>query len=293
MANPLVSVIVVTYNSSATVRATLDSIKRQTYKNIELIISDDCSTDNTQFVVKQWLESNNNEFSFKRVFLTNTIENGGPAINCNHGIRNSTGKWLKLIAADDILLPDCIKKNVEYVEEHESAQIVFSKIVCFSENDQCCQIQNDDINWKFWELTNKQQYFLMLLENMVTAPSQFIRKEAWERLGGFDEGIPFIEDWPFWIKAMRKGLKFDFMAEPTVLYRVHDSLSRTKTPSKKYLDSLRSVKEYVNKCQNEISPLYRCYSFVNDKVRFPLLRKFVLIWNPYYWYIKKIHSLME
>ena len=289
---PLVSIVVITYNSSATVLETLESIKNQSYKNIELIISDDCSTDNTQSLVRLWLGKNENALLFKRTLLISTPKNGGPAVNCNHGIRNSRGAWFKLIAADDILLPDCIKNNVEYVTKHNNVQIVFSKLICFGENDEIANFQ-DNINWNFWKLTRKQQYLLILLDNQIMAPTQFVKKEVWERLNGYDENIPFIEDWPFWIKAYKSGIMIVFLDELTVKYRIHESLSCMSSPSKIYINSLQLAKEYARKCQYEVNPLLRFYDFVRGNVHSYIIRIILFIWNPYYWYIKQIQTKMN
>lgn len=292
MNTPLISVIVISFNSSATVIETLESIKNQSYPNIELIVSDDCSTDDTQSVVKQWLKNNQNILSFKRALFTSTLQNGGPAVNSNHGIKNSNGEWYKLIAADDILLPDCISKNVEYVKEHAGIQIVISKMDCFRGHEEVV-LPKYDVNWDFWKLTIKQQYLMMLLDNWVTAPSQFVQKNVWEELGGFDESMPFIEDWPFWIKSYRAGIKFGFLDIPTVRYRLHDSLSRANLPSSRYMNSLKYICDFVHKCQYEASPLFRFYSFVRDNIKHNIIQKILFVWNPYFWYIRYVRTLMK
>ena len=289
---PLVSVVVITYNSSETVLETLESIKKQTYQNIELIVSDDCSTDNTQSVVRHWLDNKENTLPFKRVIFTITPKNGGPAVNCNHGIRSSNGKWFKLIAADDLLLPNCIMQSVKYINKHIDTQILISKVTCFRGCEEVVLSQND-VNLYFWKLTRKQQYYMMLLDNWITAPSQFIRKDVWERLNGFDESIPFMEDYPFWIKAFQRGINFDFLDEPTVRYRLHDSLSRSKTPSNGIVNSRRLLVKYRQKCQYEVSPLFGFYGFVRENVKNKVIKKILFILNPFYWYVKYVHSLMK
>lgn len=286
--SPLVSVIVITYNSSATVLETLESIKNQSYRNIELVVSDDCSKDDTPSVVKQWLNNKENALLFKRAIFTSTQKNGGPAKNCNNGIKNSTGKWFKIIAADDLLLPDCIMQNVEYVNKHDDIQILISKMESFRGGNNTISTY-DGINWNFWKLSRKQQYHLILLDNWITAPSQFVRKNIWEELGGYDENIPFIEDWPFWIRAFKAGVKFGFLDEPTVRYRIHESLSNLSSPSKNYQESLKLIKEYVHKCQYEISPLFRFFDYARDEVRPYIFKKILDICNPYYWYIRYIY----
>ncbi len=81
----LVSIIVVTYNSSKYILETLESAKAQTYQNIELIVSDDCSTDNTVSICDRWLHEN--DFFFFRTKLITTTQNTGVAPNCNRGLR--------------------------------------------------------------------------------------------------------------------------------------------------------------------------------------------------------------
>lgn len=287
---PLVSVVVITYNSSSTVLETLESIKKQTYENIELIISDDCSTDNTQSVVTHWLE--NNTSLFKRTVFTSTLKNGGPAVNCNNGIKESNGEWFKLIAADDLLLPNCIMQNVEYVKKHINTQILISKMLCFRGCEDVVLSQND-VNLNFWKLTRKQQYHMMLLDNWITAPSQFIRKDVWERLNGFDESIPFIEDYPFWIKAYQSGINFDFLDEPTVRYRIHNSLSRSIIPSVEIQNSRKSLVKYRQKCQFKASLFLGLYGLVRENIKYKVIQKILFNLNPYYWYIKHVHNLMK
>src|SRR5450759_2313112 len=98
---PLVSIIVVTYNSSKYVLETLESAKAQTYQNIELVVSDDCSTDDTVEICRKWIEENNDRFV--RTTLVTSPENKGIPANCNRGIKASKGEWIKLIAGDDLL----------------------------------------------------------------------------------------------------------------------------------------------------------------------------------------------
>ena len=104
---PLVSVAVITYNSSKYVLDTLESIKAQTYKNIELIISDDSSTDNTMQLCKDWCDQNKDRFV--RIQVIEPEKNTGVAANCNRAEAACEGDWVKLIAGDDMLLPDCIE----------------------------------------------------------------------------------------------------------------------------------------------------------------------------------------
>lgn len=288
MNNPLVSVVVISYNSSKTIEETLDSIKAQTYDNIELIISDDHSIDNTCEVVSRWLQINSG--CFARAILMCSEKNSGPTGNANRGISNSNGAWFKLIAADDALLPNCISDNVEFIMNNPEAQIIFSRVSALGEGKLPI---NDDYYLHYWSLSKKQQYFMLLINNCLYAASAFIKRNTWEGLGKFDENIPFIEDWPFWIKAMRNGVSLDFLNKQTVHYRVHDSLSLTATPSANYLKSLVSVKRRAYQCQLEVSPLFRLYCIVNERCSNKIIRGIFLLFNPYYWYMRNALNCKE
>lgn len=129
MEEPLVSVPVITYNSSEYIIEGLESIKAQTYKNIELIISDDCSTDNTVELCREWLAKNKDRFV--RTSLVTSEKNTGTAGNCNRAISYCHGEWIKMLAGDDLLLPDCIEKNIEYITKMPDAEVVFSNVQVF------------------------------------------------------------------------------------------------------------------------------------------------------------------
>ena len=281
MDKPLVSVVVISYNSSKTIEETLDSIRAQTYDNIELIVADDHSADNTCDVVSCWLRKNSDVFV--RASLVASDKNSGPTGNANRGICNGKGDWFKLIAADDALLPNCIADNVEFIINNSESQIVFSRVSALGDGKLPI---NDDYYLHYWTLSRKRQYFVMLINNCLYAASAFIKRDTWKSLGQFDEGIPFIEDWPFWIKAMKSGISLDFLNKQTVLYRVHDSLSLTAKPSANYLKSLACVKRMTYRCQLEVNPLFRFYCYVNERYSNKLFRVLLLLFNPYYWYMR-------
>ena len=85
---------------------------------------------------------------------------------------------------------------------------------------------------------------------------------------------------------MKSGISLDFLNKQTVLYRVHDSLSLTAKPSANYLKSLACVKRMTYRCQLEVNPLFRFYCYVNERYSNKLFRVLLLLFNPYYWYMR-------
>lgn len=220
---PLVSIIIITYNSSKFVIETLESCNQQSYQNLELIISDDGSTDDTVIVCKNWLEENNSRFIHTK--LITTTANTGISANCNRGLQVSKGEWIKIIAGDDILISDCIKENFNFVIRRPEALVIHSKRLDYQENFQEKNfleeytLENHYFGSDFISPLN--QYKILLRQVLVSAPTVFIKKSLLEEVNGFDESIPMIEDWPLWLKITSAGYKIHYLNKATVKYRLH------------------------------------------------------------------------
>ena len=243
---PLVSVAVITYNSSKYVLETLESIKEQTYQNIELIVSDDCSTDNTVQICKEWIEKNKPRFV--RTQVVTVEKNTGVSANCNRAEDACQGEWVKLIAGDDLLLPNCIQDYVEYVGNKQDAYCVFGKIEIFDNRNKI--IQNDKWpDYSIFELNSPQNQYEYIIRkgNGIPASTCFYNRMKMIELGvRCDERIPFIEDRPRWLQLLKKGVLLYYMDKTVVRYRTShkDSLSSGVLYSDKYYSSGRLVYFY-------------------------------------------------
>jgi glycosyltransferase involved in cell wall biosynthesis len=219
MDKPLVTVCVITYNSSKFILETLDSIKAQTYGNIELIVSDDCSTDNTVSICQEWI--NKNTKYFKRCCIDHGEINRGIPANCNKGIKQCFGEWVKLIAGDDILAPTCIEDLVNAISEEKD--IIVGQIQAFyihNDNVKKAQfISNKRI--PFFSKTAERQHKILLINSFNFSPGAFVRRKLYDRIGLYDEKYPMIEDLPFWLKATKSGVKIYFCNHIVVYYRTH------------------------------------------------------------------------
>lgn len=214
---PLVSIVVITYNSAKYVIETLESVKTQTYKNIELIISDDFSTDNTLEICKIWLENNRRHFMSAK--LLDYHINTGIAPNCNRGIRVASGAWIKLIAGDDYLHNDAILNMFETIDQYPEAKIVIGKTKIFKSNSESI-IKETGVCSN--NLPIKSQQKLVLRKHIPTrAVSAFIRKDVFLNNGLFDERFPFFEDYPFFLKNVLSGMKIYYCQKVISYYRIH------------------------------------------------------------------------
>lgn len=220
---PLVSIIVITYNSSKYVLETLESAKNQTYKNIELIISDDCSTDNTVNMCNHWLKTN--KCFFVRTISITSYTNTGIAANCNRGLNASTGYWIKFIAGDDILINNCIENYVNYSNLNNDP-FYFSFPIIKSEYENG-KLEHDLSNHyrKFgpvFKMSARKQFKYLLIERIfVCPPTIFVNRETLIKLGGFDTKYK-CEDLPLYLKATYNGFKFLLVLDETIVYRRHE-----------------------------------------------------------------------
>lgn len=242
----LVSVVVVTYNSAYTVLETLESIKQQTYDRIELIVSDDCSKDDTVAVCQKWL--NENEQRFVHFELITVEINTGVCANLNRAIAATKGEWIKIIAGDDILFDNCINDYVTFVKEQPDVKWASSYIRNYDTffNEEYCVGRQLVLTKEFFNLQVKEQLAMMAKRCILYAPSMFYNTEMLKGLGGFDERY-IAEDHPFYIKALENGYKCYLLNKETVGYRIHSSLCRKKgalfnAPFKKQMRLFRKEK---------------------------------------------------
>ena len=246
-----VTVSVLTYNSSKYVLDTLESIKAQTYPNLILHICDDCSTDSTIDICRKWIERNKERFVSTDIIVPGC--NTGVSANANRAWDACTTRYNKDIAGDDILLPNCIEDNIEYIKENPDALMVFSKIVSFGTSKKVCQEYDKRVWYGFYNETPEYQNELLHEANRMIAPTAFYNIPKLRALGiRHDERIPMMEDYPKWIQASDKGVKFHFFDKVTVKYRISEgSISQSSVPSRRYIESIRLASLYYNVNYNQ------------------------------------------
>jgi glycosyltransferase involved in cell wall biosynthesis len=223
----LISVIAVTYNSSGFILETLNSIYNQTWKAVELIITDDNSYDSTVEICRGWLAKNGDRFIRSELILSKV--NTGVTGNANRGLRAATGKWVKFIGGDDALLPDCLTYNMEFIFSSPETRVLFSRInnyrEAFTYNNYLGTSPNGEIERDSIlspERSAESQYRMLLLSDRIHfTPSVFMHRQTILSLGGYDERFKLMEDYPLWLNLTKNGYRLYFMDKVTVNYRRH------------------------------------------------------------------------
>lgn len=266
--NPLVSIVVCTYNSSEYILEALESAKNQTYRNIELIISDDASKDNTVEICRNWLNVNKDRFS--RVEHMTVKENTGVVRNANRSFKAARGNWIKFLPADDILLDKCIESNLDYINQSdENILFLFSRFKFLvgkefvTDHRRINYFNNSEGEFN---KSARGQFFSLVKDLFVCPPTVFIKTSTLHELGGFDEEFEITDDFPLFLKATSRGIKFYLNPVETTVYRFHESsLSEKNYKQWVYLDE-----KIVNK-----------YFKLKYRIFFPLqfLDFKITIWN--------------
>lgn len=254
---PLVSIIVITYNSALFVEETLNSVSGQNYSNLELIVTDDGSSDETIEIVNRWILKNGS--TLKRCQVVTVQNNTGLVSNINRGIKACKGEWIKLIAGDDTLLSDCITKNVDFVKSNNNILVCHSKAHYYlntferqNEVQPCNTSSYNVLRDNNADLARKFEY--LCLVNNIIACTVFINRQVIIDCDGFDESIPMCEDWPMWLNLTVKGINIFFLDDYTANYRLRgdsiNSNSLTKFTFSKYFELNRALyKKYVKKAK--------------------------------------------
>jgi len=226
---PRVSVIIPTYNSAKYISETLDSVLAQTYRDYEIIVVDDGSTDNTYEIIKQYHVNNIQDIQLiemtnpsKRAQQAQRAEliyiykqNGGPASARNVGIKNAKGEYIAFLDSDDLWLPEKLEKQVRYFEEHPDVGLVFSDCIRFDEKglqerrNQKKRFISDDMFVNIW------------WDNMIATLTVMLRKHCFDKVGIFDESkeVEGSEDWEMWLR-IAKEYRLGYLSEPLAKYRV-------------------------------------------------------------------------
>jgi len=223
----LVSVVIVTYYSYPFVIEALESILKQTWKELELIITDDCSGDDTVNVCRKWLKENGQRFVNAEILTSE--KNTGVSANANRGLHAAKGDWIKFLSADDTLKPCCIEDNMSWIASHPEVRTLFSRIDIyrntFEPQNLIKTTPGNSYSPKSILASDRSadsQYKMLLLSDRIHfSPSVFLHRKTLLSAGGFDVRFKLLEDYPLWLNLTKNGHKLYFMDKVTVNYRRH------------------------------------------------------------------------
>ena len=215
MSSQLVSVIMSVHNNEATVNTAIESILDQSYKNIELIITDDCSSDNSLSIIKKYIDK-------KNVKLIENSENKGLTKSLNSMIKVAQGKFIARQDADDISLYNRIQVQVDLINKF-NLDFVSSRAISLQTKK---YIPNISFNLPY--------KFLIRYKNPFIHGTLIIKKNVLLELGNYDERFKYAQDYKLMIDALDKQYKYKVLRKPYYLLNTRNNISNLFRDEQKY-----------------------------------------------------------
>ena len=220
----LVSVIVITYNSSPYVLETLESAYWQTYPDLELIVSDDCSTDNTFALCQEWVSAHASRF--RHAICTQTPRNLGIAGNENHALQYVHGTWLRMMGGDDLLKEDCIATFMSHLAK--GIHLYFSQ----AERWEMATGQRYVVETGLPNATARRQFYVLLHRDAdILGCTTFVHVATLRQVGGYDERFPFADDVGLAMRFLAHGMASRSIPFVTTTWRKHATSTSDSNPA--------------------------------------------------------------
>lgn len=208
---PLVTVGVASFNNASYIHETLESIRKQTYPNLEILIVDDASTDDSVTIIEAWL-AEHPEVNGQLILHK---ENRGICTACNSLLDNAKGEYFSVVGSDDVYLPDKLAHQVPLL--HNAAPefgVLTSEIEFMDEEGNTLPKPID------FAIAHPPEVFLSLLKGcFIGAVGVLVKRSCFEKVGKYDEQLPF-EDWDMWLR-ISKEYKFLYSPKISARYRRH------------------------------------------------------------------------
>lgn len=234
----LVSIIVPIYNTEIYINKCINSIINQTFKNWELILINDCSTDNSLSIANKYKNNNN-------IFIIDLNVNSGVANARNIGLSYARGSYVAFLDSDDYWLPTKLEKQLQFMTLH-NAKISFTSYYKID--------TNDNIISEIIKIPKFVNYIDLLKQNVIPLSSSIIETDF---ISNFRFKKIGHEDFAFWLKALKQTSYAIGLNEPLLHYRItKGSLSHNKFRSAKYTWSILRNEEGFN-------ILTSCFYFCN------------------------------
>lgn len=212
METALVSIITPSYNSEKFIADTIRSVQRQTYTNWELLIVDDCSTDTTKHIVKDFIEDDH------RVTFHQLGKNSGAGVARNQAVEMAGGKYIAFLDSDDLWLPEKLEKQLAFMQKHR-LPFTFSYYDCIDEDSNPLH--------KRIQAPKTLHYFQLFFCNFVGNLTGIYNVDFFGKIP--ISGIRKRQDWMVWLSVLKKIRKAQPVPESLALYRVRkNSISASK-----------------------------------------------------------------
>lgn len=225
---PKVSVIIPTYNRTSFLKDAINSVLNQTYRDFELIVVDDGSTDDTQDLVSYYGQK------IRYIYQNNQ----GRSTARNHGIEVAQGEYLAFLDSDDVWLPDKLSRQIPILDAASANTVLvhgYKQLV----DEKLQPIRGWEKKLRYsYRLAEKGQetYENYLQKAYIFTSTVLIRRDAVLSIGAYDVNLQALEDLDFYLRLLIKGYTFIFISEPPLIqYRIHRNNTGSTVSNQSYL----------------------------------------------------------
>ena len=242
---PTISVIIPAYNAEKFIKGTINSVLNQTFRDLELIVINDGSTDGTLEVISSFSDSRLQVFSYP---------NAGPQKSRNRGIEQAKGEYLSFLDSDDLWTPDKLERQLQALQENPDAAVAYSWTDFINESGE--RLPGGQ-HFKF----TKDVYEQLLLGDFIGSGSNpLIRRDALLNVGPFDESLVGGQDWEMWL---RLAAQYHFAVVPSTQVFYRQSASSWSSYLKRQEQGYNQVIE-------------KCLANAPEKIKIKKLRKKIM-----------------
>ena len=218
-----ISVIMGIFNCADTLEVAIDSILAQTYPNWQLILCDDCSTDDTYNIAKKYADT----YPDKIIVIKND-QNSRLAFSLNHCLKFADGEFIARMDGDDISMPERFETQLKYLHEHSEFDLVGCAMQRFSDKGGLADILYSVDNPNYYTLKNKVPFH----HGTIMA-----RRKVYDTLGGYCvcKRTARCEDYDLWFRFFHAGFKGNNLREPLYMVREDANAIRRRTFKSRFM----------------------------------------------------------
>ncbi len=212
---PKITVITPSFNQGDFLERTIRSVIDQGYPNLEYLVFDGGSTDQSVEIIRKYEED---------ISFWTSEPDRGQSHAVNKGFERSTGEIIGWLNSDDTFLPDCFAKVVEAFRRHPDAGAVYGDFVYIDENDGVLRKR---------KLFKKFRYETLLFHDYLGQPAVFFRRDVLKKIGPLDESLKFAMDWDFFLR-MKRATRMVHVDACLATYRIHSESKSSAEGSERY-----------------------------------------------------------